>query len=64
MDKRKKSRVQFSEELKAIDKDQVMHSDVMMIDRKKSLLLVCVPLQLTLCMPVKDESEHEFGTAL
>jgi hypothetical protein len=41
-----------------------MHSDVMMMDGKESLLLVCIPLQLNLCMLVKDESEQVLGTGL
>ena len=58
MTKKKILHAQFSEELKSIDKDQVMNTDIMKIDGKKSLISVCSPLQLTRCMPVKDESVH------
>ena len=64
MTKKKVLRVQFSEELKATGNDQVIHSDVMTVDGKKSLLLVCVLLQLTVCTLVKYESEQVLGTAL
>ena len=64
MTKKKVSRVQYSEELKATDMDQVMYLDVMTLDGQKSLLSVSVPLHLIICTVVMDESEQVLGTAL
>jgi hypothetical protein len=49
------SRTKIQEELKAESKDQVLYSDVMVIDLQKFLLTVCEPLQLTLQTPVERE---------
>jgi hypothetical protein len=43
----------IQEELKAENKDQVLYSDVMVIDSQKFLLTVCELLQLTLQTPVE-----------
>ena len=61
MTKKKISRVQFSEELKLKDQDQVIYTDVMTIDKRKSLLSVCDPLQLSLHNGIKDETEAILG---
>ena len=62
--KKKISRVQFSEELKLTDIDQVIYTDVVTIDKKKFLLSVCDPLHLTLHNSIKDEMEASLGIAL
>jgi hypothetical protein len=49
MTKKKVTRVQFSEELKLVNKDQVVYADVMTMDGHKSLISVCTPIQLILC---------------
>jgi hypothetical protein len=54
----------LQEELKAENKDQVLYSDVMVIDLEKFLLTVCEPLQLTLQTRVERETVHVLGTAL
>jgi hypothetical protein len=64
MTKEKVSRVVYSEELKATNREQVMYADAMTIDGQKSLLSVSVPLQLIICTAVKDKSEQVLGTAL
>ncbi len=58
------SRTKLQEELKAENKDQVLYSNVMVIDSQKFLLTVCEPLQLTLQTPVERETVHALGTAL
>ena len=62
--KQKVSHVKSSEEFKYTDRDQVIYSDVMKIDKRMTLISVCDPLQLTLCTPVKDKSEYTLVTAL
>ena len=64
MTEKKVSQVNFSEDLKSTDRVQVMYSDVMKIDKRLALIMVCDPLQLTLCLPVKNETEHKLGNAL
>ncbi len=49
------SRAKIQEEIKAENKDQVLYSNVMVIDSQKFLLTVCEPLQLTLQTPVERE---------
>ena len=61
---KKVSRAQFSEELKSDVKVQTMYADVMEIDRRKFLLCVLDPLQLTLVTYVKDEGEESLGLAM
>jgi hypothetical protein len=58
------SRAKIQEEIKAENKDQVLYSNVMVIDSQKFLLTVCEPLQLTLQTPGERETVHVLGTAL
>jgi hypothetical protein len=53
------SRSKIQEELKAENKDQVLFSNVMVIDLQKFLLTVCELLQLTLQTPIERERERE-----
>jgi hypothetical protein len=57
MMEKKVSCMKFSEDLKSTYKEQVMYSNILKIDGRMTLISVCDPLQLTLCMPVKDEPE-------
>lgn len=50
------------EELEAENEDQILYSDVMVIDTQKFLLTICELLQLTLQTPVERETMHILGT--
>ena len=64
MTKKKVARVQYSEELKSCEREQLLYADVMTIGTKKSLLSVSEPLQLTTHHGLKDESQSSLGQAL
>jgi hypothetical protein len=50
------------EELEAENEDQILYSDVMVIDTQKFLLTICELLQLTLQTSVEREIMHILGT--
>ena len=64
MTKKKAVRVQYSEELKPCEREQLLYADVITIDTKKSLLSISEPLQLTMHHGLKDESQSSLGQAL
>jgi hypothetical protein len=64
MTKRLVKRAVVDEDLISEEKDLILHSDVMHIDRNMFLVTVCDPLQLTLQVHIEQESHAVLGMAL
>ena len=64
MTKRKVSRAVIDKDIIVKEKQQLLYSDVMHIDRQKFLITTCEPLQLTLQCSLTSESQTQLGLGL